>query len=150
MEIPIYQVDAFTSEIFGGNPAAICILKSWLSDEILQNIAAENNLSETAFLVKKENYYDLKWFTPTVEMDLCGHATLASAQVIFSYIDSDITSVKFKTASGQLEIEKSQDLLSMNFPSRKPAVTEMPEILPDALGLKPNEVFGARDLLAIF
>lgn len=101
MQIPFYQVDAFSKKIFGGNPAAVCLLESWPDDTTLQSIAAENNLSETAFLVpKSKEKYDLRWFTPAVEMDLCGHATLASAFVIFSFINSSLSSVYFETASG--------------------------------------------------
>jgi len=103
MKIPIYQVDAFSSRVFGGNPAAVCLLQSWLEDEILQAIAAENNLSETAFLVPKGNgRYALRWFTPSVEVDLCGHATLASAFVILSFVEPGLSSVDFETRSGQL------------------------------------------------
>ena len=121
MKIPFYQVDAFSRKIFGGNPAAVCLLESWLSDDVLQAISAENNLPETAFLVpKSKGRYDLRWFTPTVEIDLCGHATLASAFVIFSFIDSALSSVDFETASGLLSVAKAGELLSMDFPARMP------------------------------
>src|SRR5208283_4271892 len=121
MKIPFYQIDAFTSKLFRGNPAAICLLEAWLDDNQLQSIAAENNLSETAFLVlKSKGRYDLRWFTPTMEVDLCGHATLASAFVIFSFIDRTLTSADFETASGLLSVTKSDQLLSMDFPARKP------------------------------
>ncbi|MHB1391226.1 MAG: PhzF family phenazine biosynthesis protein, partial [Thermoleophilia bacterium] len=105
MKIPFYQVDAFSRSIFGGNPAAVCFSESWPADDVLQNIAAENNLSETAFLVQRsKGRYVLRWFTPTVEIDLCGHATLASAFIIFSFIDSTLSSVDFETASGLLSV----------------------------------------------
>lgn len=150
MKIPIFQVDAFTREAFGGNPAAVCVLEAWLEDETLGNIAAENNLSETAFIVKEEESYGLRWFTPKVEVDLCGHATLASAFVIFSFLESGLSRVHFRTASGPLEVEKSGDLLSMDFPARKPMKTGISDTLVEALGMMPNEVYKSRDLLAVF
>lgn len=151
MKIPFYQVDAFSRKIFGGNPAAVCLLESWLDSDMLQSIAAENNLSETAFLVpKSKGRYDLRWFTPTVEIDLCGHATLASAFVIFSFIDSTLSFVDFETASGLLSVAKSDKLLSMDFPARTPVPTKIPPILSQALGAETFEVLKSRDLLAVF
>jgi PhzF family phenazine biosynthesis protein len=150
MKTPFYQVDAFSSKIFGGNPAAVCPLESWPADEILQNIAAENNLSETAFFVQNsKGRYKLRWFTPTIEVDLCGHATLASAFIIFSFIDNTLSSVDFETASGLLSVAKSGELLSMNFPARKPVPAEASPILSQALGTEPVEVLKARDLLVV-
>jgi PhzF family phenazine biosynthesis protein len=151
MNIPYYQVDAFSSKIFGGNPAGVCFMESWPVDEALQNIAAENNLSETAFLVQRsKGRYDLRWFTPTVEIDLCGHATLASAFIIFSFVDSALSSVEFETAGGLLTVSKSGELLSMNFPARKPVPVEAYPILKQALGIEPLEYLKSRDLLAVF
>ena len=152
MKIPLYQVDAFSKKVFGGNPAAVCPLESMPDDETLQYIAAENNLSETAFFVPKtEGLYELRWFTPTMEVDLCGHATLASAFVIFSFIDSNLASIDFETASGVLTVTKSGDLLSMDFPARKPVPAELPETLSKALGgMEPVEVLDSRDLLAVY
>jgi PhzF family phenazine biosynthesis protein len=151
MKIPFYQVDAFSSKIFGGNPATVCLIESWPADDLLQNIAAENSLSETAFLVpKSKGRYNLRWFTPTVEVDLCGHATLASAFVIFSFIDNTLSSVDFETASGLLSVTKSEDLLSMNFPARKPEPENKSPLLSQALGAEPIEVLKSRDLLAVF
>ena len=150
MKIPCYHVDAFSSKVFGGNPAAVCLMESWPANDVLLNIAAENNLSETAFLVpKSKGCYDLRWFTPTVEVDLCGHATLASAFVIFSFIDSTLSSVDFQTASGVLSVTKSEDLLSMNFPSRKPEPTHKSPIISQAIGAEPLEVLKSRDLLVV-
>ena len=151
MKLTLYQVDAFTTEVFKGNPAAVCLLESWPDDELLQGIAAENNLSETAFLVprSKENYA-LRWFTPTMEVDLCGHATLASAFVIFSFVDQDLSSVDFDTVSGQLSVAKSGELLAMDFPARKPVPTEASAHLSAALGVTPLEVQKSRDLMAVF
>jgi PhzF family phenazine biosynthesis protein len=151
MNIPFYQIDAFSNRIFSGNPAAVCLLESWLDDKALQSIAAENNLSETAFLVQKsKGRYYLRWFTPTVEIDLCGHATLASAFVIFSFIDSTLSAVNFETASGLLSVAKADKLLSMDFPARIPVKTEIPPDLSQALGAEPLEVLKSRDLLAVF
>jgi PhzF family phenazine biosynthesis protein len=151
MKIPLYQVDAFSRKIFGGNPAAVCPLESWPADQILQNIAAENNLSETAFLVQRsKGRYKLRWFTPTVEVDLCGHATLASAFIIFSLIERSLSSVEFETASGPLSVTKSGELLSLNFPARRSVPAEAFPILSQALGTEPLEVLKARDLLAVF
>lgn len=150
MKIPCYHVDAFSSKIFGGNPAAVCLMESWPTNDVLLNIAAENNLSETAFLVpKSKGCYDLRWFTPTVEVDLCGHATLASAFVVFSFIDKMLSSVDFQTASGLLSVTKSEDLLSMNFPSRKPKPAHKSPIISQALGAEPLEVLKSRDLLVV-
>lgn len=151
MKIPFYQVDAFTKKVLTGNPAAICLLESWLDKKTLQSIAAENNLSETAFLVRENTgSYTLRWFTPAVEVDLCGHATLASAFVIFSFIDRELDRVAFETASGLLTVTKSGKLLSMDFPARKPVPSQAPDILSRALGTEPIEVFKSRDLLAVF
>ena len=151
MKIPFYQVDAFSGKIFSGNPAAVCVMDEWLDNDSLQAIAAENNLSETAFLVPKaKEQYFLRWFTPTVEVDLCGHATLASAFVIFSFIDSTLSSVTFETASGLLSVARSDELLSMDFPARKPHPADKPPLLSQALGAEPLEVLKSRDLLAVF
>ena len=151
MQLPLYQIDAFTNEVFKGNPAAVCLLDAWLDDTVLQGIAAENNLSETAFLVPRAHgQYDLRWFTPTVEVDLCGHATLASAFVIFELIDTGLSAVNFETASGRLSVTKSGDLLAMDFPVRVPEPVQCPAILSQALGAEPVEVHASRDLLAVF
>src|SRR4030065_2028377 len=120
MKIFFYQVDAFSSRMFAGNPAAVCPLESWPADEMLQNIAAENNLSETAFFVQSsKGRYKLRWFTPTVEVDLCGHATLASALVILSKLQPQRKEVRFWTKSGPLLVSRKGDLLELDFPSRK-------------------------------
>ena len=151
IEITQYQLDAFTDKVFGGNPAAVCILDEWLDDQVLQAIAAENNLSETAFIIKQsECLYKLRWFTPALEVDLCGHATLASAHVIFSFLEPDISTVKFDTASGILTVTNSGDLLAMEFPSWEIKSFEDTDILDQALGIKPVATYKNRDLLAIF
>jgi len=150
MKIPIYQVDAFTDKLFGGNPAAVCPLEKWLDTELLQNIAAENNLSETAFFVKKGKDFELRWFTPKIEVDLCGHATLASAHVIFNHLDYDKKLITFFSASGELKVSIKNDLLTLDFPSSPPSPVEMPAELIQGLGKRPNEVFKSRDYLALF
>jgi len=151
MKIPFYQIAAFSNKIFGGNPAAVCLLESWLDDHTLQSIAAENNLSETAFLVpKSKGKYALRWFTPSLEVDLCGHATLASAFVVFSFVNNSFSSVDFETASGRLSVTRSGELLSMDFPARKPDPTEETPIISQALGAKPLDVLKARDILVVF
>lgn len=145
----MYQVDAFTEKIFSGNPAAVCVFGDWPADAALQAIAAENNLSETAFLVKRENFYDLRWFTPLIEIDLCGHATLASAFIVFTYLEPGLTVVDFSTRSGMLRVEQAGDLLGMDFPARKPAPAAVDPLLVEALGVAPREAHRARDLLVI-
>lgn len=150
MKIPIYQVDAFTSELFKGNPAAVCPLGDWLEDDLMQNIARENNLSETAFFVKKGDEYELRWFTPKGEVDLCGHATLASAYVIFTYLDKKIDRVFFQTKSGILEVAREGSLLAMVFPSREGEMSDTPEMLVKGLGKRPEEVYLSRDYMAVF
>jgi len=150
MKVPFYQVDAFTDRVFGGNPAAVCLLDQWPEDSVMQAIAAENNLSETAFLVGSGADYDLRWFTPVLEIDLCGHATLASAYVIFNFLEPNLAAVRFQTASGELRVGREGDLLVMNFPARRPEQVGVVAGLADALGAAPEEVYGARDILAVF
>ncbi len=144
-----YAIDAFTEEHFHGNPAGVCIMEEWPSDEIMQKIAFENNLAETAFLVKKNDHYDLRWFTPEVEIDLCGHATLGSAYVLMNYFDKDLKKIAFHTMSGVLTVTREEDYYTMNFPSRKPVPCALPDILEKALGTKVLETFIARDLLVV-
>jgi PhzF family phenazine biosynthesis protein len=152
MEIPLYQVDAFASEVFHGNPAAVCPLDDWLPAETLAAIAAENNLAETAFLVGGRGRYRLRWFTPTVELDLCGHATLASAFVVFQILEGDrkLSEVLFDSASGPLPVRRDGEVLTLDFPARPPAPVEPPAGLAEALGAKPMETRLSRDLLALF
>lgn len=151
MKIRLYQVDAFTDKLFGGNPAAVCPLEKWLDSQTMQLIAAENNLSETAFYVKKDDEFEIKWFTPTIEVDLCGHATLASGHVIFNHSDFQGKVIKFQSKSGELRVTKSGDLLTLDFPASKPdPFPGMPEGLVDALGMEPKELHKSRDLLALF
>jgi len=151
MKIPLYQVDAFTSQVFAGNPAAVCFLDQWLDDSILQTIAAENNLSETAFLVHNTDGFDLRWFTPVTEVALCGHATLASAFVLFNCQKWPEESIRFQTRkSGELVVIKRNDLLEMDFPARPAYPRTPPEGLNEALRIKPQEVLAsAEDLLVV-
>lgn len=151
MRISLYQVDAFTSQLFRGNPAAICPLERWLPDETLQAIAAENNLSETAFYVANHPAYHLRWFTPGVEVDLCGHATLAAAHVILE-IRREIPGprIAFQSKSGELSVERSQNLYALDFPARPPAECAVEPGLAEALGAVPKLVLGARDYLCVF
>lgn len=146
----MYQVDAFTGKLFGGNPAAVCPLEQWPDKQTMQNIAAENNLSETAFFVKKGEGFEIRWFTPAIEVDLCGHATLASAHVIFNYLDFKAEVIKFQSQSGELRVTRSGDLLTLDFPATKPELIEIPCQLTEALNATPSEVYRSRDLLALF
>lgn len=150
MKISVYQVDAFTTGPFSGNPAAVCPLDAWLDDATMQNIAMENNLSETAFIVAREGGYDLRWFTPAVEVDLCGHATLAAGYVVLNYLQPDLDSVSFETMSGTLIVSRDGERLSMDFPARAPTPVPVSEALSDALGQAPSEVHLSRDVLAVF
>jgi PhzF family phenazine biosynthesis protein len=150
-EIPLYQVDAFTNRPFGGNPAAVCPLGSWLPAPLMQKIAAENNLSETAFFVPDAEGFALRWFTPTNEVDLCGHATLASAFVLMTELAPDRQRVVFSTRSGPLVVERSGDKLTMDFPARPPTKLSGPfPVLAAALGKTPSSVWSARSLVAVF
>lgn len=150
MNIPFYQIDAFTDLVFSGNPAGVCFLDRWLEDSILQSIAAENNLSETAFLVSACSHYDLRWFTPKVEVDLCGHGTLASAFAVFEYINPLAESVDFQTKSGPLSVKRQGDLLTMDFPSRAPEPCRPPDHLAEILGIPPVQTLLARDLVVVY
>jgi PhzF family phenazine biosynthesis protein len=151
MSVPYFQVDAFTNRVFGGNPAGVCPLEAWLPDEKLQAIAAENNLSETAFLAGRDGAYDLRWFTPTVEVDLCGHATLAAAFVIFHELGFSGERISFQTRIGELGATREGDRIVLDFPAW-PArrCPDVPALLADALGWMPLELFKTRDFLAVF
>jgi PhzF family phenazine biosynthesis protein len=163
MRLPIYQIDAFASAVFSGNPAAVCPLDRWLPDATMQSIAAENNLAETAFFVPRPadaadganaraggTDYDLRWFTPETEINLCGHATLASGYVVFTALDPSRQDVTFHTRSGPLTVCRAGDDLSMDFPARPPEPCPAPAGLDAALGATPREVWRSRDLMAVF
>ncbi len=150
MLLDLYQVDAFAEDLFSGNPAAVCPLANWLPDEIMQKIAAENNLAETAFFVPEGDHFHLRWFTPAVEVDLCGHATLATAHVLFEHLDFGETEIRFQTRSGMLSVKKDRDKLVMNFPTDQIARAEAPEALVQALSIAPQEVWqGREDFLVV-
>jgi len=144
-----YIVDAFTDELFKGNQAGVCLLDKWPDDDLMQKIAFENNLSETAFVVKRENHYDLRWFTPTVEVDLCGHATLASAYVVLNFVDKNASEIRFETKSGVLTVKKVGDLYEMDFPSRRPNPIQLTPEMCKAIGATALEAHLSRDLLLL-
>jgi len=150
MTIRLYQVDAFTDQPFKGNPAAVCPLPGWLPDAAMQSVAMENNLSETAFLVGGNGRYRLRWFTPSVEVDLCGHATLASAFVVFEKLEPGLSAVEFDTQSGPLRVTRADGRLFMDFPARPPQMPASVAGLAEALGAAPREVGQSRDILAVF
>lgn len=150
MHIPIYQVDAFTDRIFSGNPAAVCPLDAWPEDDWMQAVAAENNLSETAFLVGGGGRYRLRWFTPLTEVDLCGHATLASAYVVFNFLEPESGEVAFDSRSGELRVRQNGDWLHMDFPALPPAPCACPDELAKGLGRRPKEVLRANMYLATY
>jgi len=150
MKIPLYHVDAFTGRVFAGNPAAVCPLERWLDDATLQAIAAENNLSETAFFVGGAGEYAIRWLTPKTEVDLCGHATLASGWVILNAIEASRSEVVFRSKSGPLTVTRDGDLYALDFPSRPPVPAAVPEALAVALGRPPREVGEARDVMAVY
>ncbi len=151
MDIPYYHIDAFTGAVFSGNPAGVCLLGEWLADEVLQAIAAENRLSEIAFLVGEGTLCELRWFTPEAEVDLCGHATLAAAFVLHEHtgLGSDEI-ISFKTLSGTLQVRRDGDLFSLDFPARPGRRVPVTDTLTAALGAEPEEVYLARDILAVF
>lgn len=151
MKIPIYQVDAFSETIFSGNPAAVCPLDNWPDDTVLQNIALENNLSETAFLVSKENHYEIRWFTPVAEVELCGHATLASAHVLFNLGHSGEKIIFQSRHRGKLTVSKKGALLELDFPADQLEPALPPEGLIAAIGKKPLEIWkGKNDYLLYY
>lgn len=150
MKFTQYQVDAFATKVFEGNPAAVCPLDEWLDDKLLQAIAEENNLSETAFFVPSKKGYQLRWFTPTVEVDLCGHATLASAFIIFEKLGYKKKLITFETRSGDLIVKKENNKLVMDFPARQPTPCTVPQGLVKALGSTPREVLAADDYIVVF
>ncbi len=145
-----YVVDAFTDKVFGGNPAAVCVMDQWLEDDTMMKITCENNLSETAFAVKEGNNYRLRWFTPGGEIDLCGHATLATAYIITRFVDKTQDEIGFNTLSGILTVTKKGELLEMDFPAYELKKVEVTDAITEAIGVRPVEAWMARDLLCIF
>jgi PhzF family phenazine biosynthesis protein len=149
LTIAQYQIDAFAQKVFQGNPAAVCPLEGWLDDALLQAIAAENNLSETAFFVAAGNKFELRWFTPVAEVDLCGHATLASAFVLFELLSYAQPIITFSTRSGDLVVAKRGDQMAMDFPARLAKPCAAPQALLAGLGVRPSEVLAADDYIAV-
>lgn len=150
MKLEIYQVDAFTSKPFHGNPAAVVPLEAWLPDETMLAIAAENNLAETAFFVKEGDGYELRWFTPEVEIDLCGHATVASGYVLYNELGYSGPEIKFRSKSGELRVSRDGERFVLDFPSRPAAECDIPDGLVEALGTAPTKILKSRDYLAIY
>jgi PhzF family phenazine biosynthesis protein len=152
MKIKIYQIDAFADRVFSGNPAAVCPLAQWLSDQLLQNIATENNLAEPAFYVKDENEYQIRWFTPKVEVELCGHATLAAAYVLFNYEDHSGDVINFySNRSGKLSVSNESEYLTLNFPTDVFETVELSQELTSGFNLLPREALkGRTDYVLVF
>lgn len=149
MEIPIYQVDAFARRQFAGNPAAVCPLKAWLPDATLQAIAAENNQAETAFFVREGSGFRLRWFTPAVEVDLCGHATLGAAYVLYEYLRYKKDEIHFESRSGLLKVTRDGSRLTLDFPILEAQRAEPPPDLIEGLGVQPLEVWNAMDYMVV-
>jgi PhzF family phenazine biosynthesis protein len=150
VKINVYHVDAFAEKPFEGNPAAICPLEEWLPEQTMQAIAAENNLSETAFFVPEGDSFSLRWFTPATEVDLCGHATLAAAFVLFTELGYGGEELLFNTKSGVLRVERSGDLLKMDFPAQRPSPFELPAQLVEAFGATPEDCLKFADIIAVY
>ena len=150
MKLPIFQIDAFSDKVFGGNPACVVPLENWLQDEVLLKIAKENAVAETAFFVRKGNNFHLRWFTPDIEMDLCGHATLATAHCILSELKLDTKKVIFETLSGELEVSLNNGRYLMDLPRRDPIAATLPNEIKNALNIQPKKVLKARDYLLVY
>ncbi len=146
----LYQIDAFAEKVFEGNPAAVVPLQQWLPDELMQAIAAENNLAETAFFVEENSIYHIRWFTPVAEVKLCGHATLASAYVLFEFLAYEQSSISFMSLSGELNVTKQGELLTLDFPVQRPITCELPKALSQGLGKMPIACYENEDYLVVF
>ena len=149
MKLQIFQVDAFSDKLFSGNPAAVCPLNSWLKDTLMQKIAAENNLSETAFFTGQNDTFHIRWFTPSVEVDLCGHATLATAHVLFNHLNYDKRIIHFDSKGGSLAVRKDNEFITLNFPSTRLDISEASPVLIRALGVNPVAVYESDDLFVL-
>lgn len=144
-----FIIDAFAENVFQGNQAGVCLLEEPIDSQVMQHIASENNLAETAFIIRNGKHFDLRWFTPKVEIDLCGHATLASAYVITNFVDKNLESICFNTISGKLHVRRKNDFYEMDFPIRKPEETEVISLMEQALGVNILEAHVSRDLLLL-
>jgi PhzF family phenazine biosynthesis protein len=150
MKLELYQIDAFTDKLFGGNPACVVPLESWLPDELLLKITQENAVAETAFFVHKGEKIHLRWFTPEIEMDLCGHATLATAHCLKTLLNFQKNRIVFETLSGDLTVEIENDWYHLDFPSRMPKESSLPEIISKSLNIQPIEVLKSRDYVLVY
>ena len=150
MKLPIFQIDAFSDKVFGGNPACVVPLENWLQDEVLLKISKENAVAETAFFVRKGKNFHLRWFTPDIEMDLCGHATLATAHCILSELKLESEKVIFETLSGELEVSLNNGRYLMDLPRRDPIAATLPDEIKNALNIQPKKVLKARDYLLVY
>ena len=150
MKLELYQIDTFTDKTFGGNPACVVPLTNWLPDHILLKIAQENAVSETAFFVDREDKIHLRWFTPEIEMDLCGHATLATAHCLKSILNYPKDKMIFETQSGDLTVSMKNDLYNLDFPSRMSISSELPDIIRKSLNIEPSEVYKSRDYMLVY
>tara|TARA_B110000438_G_scaffold18122_1_gene16848 strand:- start:3332 stop:4114 length:783 start_codon:yes stop_codon:yes gene_type:complete len=150
MKLSLYQIDAFANKVFEGNPAAVIPLEDWLPAKTMQLIASENNLSETAFFSPSDNNYEIRWFTPNGEIELCGHATLASAYVLFNILNYKREQIEFNSLSGKLTVKKVNDLFRLDFPSQNPLKCKMPRLLSEGLGRESNNCYKNEDYLVVF
>lgn len=150
MKLKIYQIDAFAKNVFQGNPAAVCPLEQWLDDELMQKIAMENNLAETAFFVRQGETFEIRWFTPTKEVNLCGHATLASAYVLFNLLGYMGERIVFNSKSGPLHVSRADETITMDFPAEPPVPCATPQAIIDAFGIKPSVVLKSVDYIVVF
>ena len=151
MKLPVYIVDAFTNKLFGGNPAAVCPLEDWLSDQVMQSIATENNLAETVFFIKNDGRYDIRWFTPLTEVKLCGHATLASAHILFTELGYTEDVIEFNSLSGLLKVKRTAEgKIQLDFPANMPEETDdIPDELFKSLGIKNAQVYKSFDYMVV-
>jgi PhzF family phenazine biosynthesis protein len=150
MKLELFQVDAFTDKIFGGNPACVIPLQEWLADNILLKLARENAVAETAFFIDRGDHYQLRWFTPEIEMDLCGHATLATAHVLIEHLNKQAGILKFETKSGTLSVSNRHGMYTLNFPSRMPVAASLPDVIRNAINIQPACVLKARDYVLVY
>ena len=150
MKLNIYQIDAFTDQLYAGNPACVVPLPLWLSDDVLLKITRENAVAETAFFVNNGDTIHLRWFTPEIEMDLCGHATLATAHCLKTILNYPKDTIVFETISGELTVEFNEGLYQLNFPTRMPKISKLPDAIKNALNILPKRIYKSRDYVLVF